>query len=71
MPGHIRLLVLVAGAALNFTSCQSGPGQVLGNDEGSSPVNDGEVVEYKKAVARCHKTGGTRIVKIKGELRCF
>lgn len=53
---------------LHLTACQSG---VSGNEGGSEPVNEQEQWEYQKAVNRCHRTGGTRIVKIKGELKCY
>ena len=54
--------------SLHLTGCQMG---VQGNEGGSEPVNEQEQWEYQKAVNRCHRTGGTRVVKIKGELRCF
>lgn len=38
---------------------------------GSNPVNQKEDILYKQAIIRCHKTGGTRIVKINSLLRCF
>ena len=44
---------------------------VAGNDNGSEPINEQEQWEYQKAVNRCHRTGGTRVVKIKGELKCY
>jgi hypothetical protein len=37
----------------------------------SEPVNAGEAREYKKALLRCHKTGGSRIVKINSQLKCY
>lgn len=45
--------------------------QVAGNESGSEPVNTNEQREYMKAIRRCHKMGGSRIVKVMGELRCF
>ena len=57
-------------SALLFTACQTTSG-VRGNETGSSPVNDDENIEYHKAIVRCNKTGGTRVVKIEGVLRCF
>lgn len=45
--------------------------QVAGNENGSEPVNTDEQREYMKAIRRCHKMGGSRIVKVMGELRCF
>jgi hypothetical protein len=55
-------------------SCQTGGAGstgVSGNDTGSGPVNENEAHEYQKAVNRCHRTGGTRVVKIMGELKCY
>jgi len=56
-------------ALLHCVSCQGGG--IAGNDSGSDPLNEQETVEYKKALVRCYKTGGNRIVKIMGELRCY
>ena len=59
-------------ALLDCASCQGGGGgAVAGNDQGSDPINDQESTDYKKALVRCYKTGGSRIVKIMGELRCY
>ncbi len=58
-------------ALLACASCQGGGGGVPGNDQGSDPINDQESTDYKKALVRCYKTGGSRIVKIMGELRCY
>ena len=41
------------------------------NENGSDPVNTDEAVQYKKALLRCYKSGGSRVVKMMGELRCF
>ena len=60
--------------AISLSSCAGGGG---GSSSGASavdssePINNNEAIEYKKSILRCHKTGGTRIVKIEGELRCF
>ena len=54
------------------TSCAgSGGGSLQGNDGGSGPINSNEEVAYKKALLKCYKTGGNRVVKIEGRLRCF
>jgi hypothetical protein len=53
-----------------LTSCKTGGG-VPGNENGSSPINESEAHEYNKAIVRCYKTGGTRVVKIMGSLRCY
>ena len=52
-----------------LAACQSL--QVPGNEEGSDPINTDEQRAYMKAVRRCHKMGGSRVVKVQGELRCF
>ena len=38
---------------------------------GSEPINQEEKVAYKRALLQCYHSGGTRIVKIQGNLRCF
>ena len=54
------------------TSCVGeGYGNLSGNDGGSAPINDFENRAYKKALLKCYKTGGNRIVKIEGKLRCY
>lgn len=65
------LLAMTVLCTVHLFGCQSGGGSVIGNENGSEPVNEQESWEYQKAVNRCHRTGGTRVVKIKGELRCF
>jgi hypothetical protein len=62
-------LGVVLGAAALTSACQTGG--VAGNDKGSAPINAEEANDYKKAVNRCYKTGGTRVVKIMGQLRCY
>lgn len=64
-----KLCALVAISFMGLQGCQST--QVAGNEAGSEPVNRVEGFEYKKAIVRCHKTGGSRVVKITGKLRCF
>lgn len=69
-----KILTPVSLVAALSAGCQSGGGGgggVLGNKGGSEPINKTEVVNYKKAVVKCYKTGGSRVVKIKGKLRCF
>jgi hypothetical protein len=58
---------------LSVLACSTGGGGggVSGNENGSEPVNGQEALEYKKAVVRCYKTGGTRVVKIMGQLKCY
>jgi hypothetical protein len=71
--------ILVASVLLavitTVSACSNGGvwtgGSVAGNEGGSEPVNSQEAFEFQKAVNRCHRTGGTRVVKIKGELKCY
>ena len=64
---------MLAWIAFTTVGCQGGGGggNIPGNDHGSEPVNEEESVEYKKAIVRCYKTGGTRVVKVMGILRCY
>ena len=39
--------------------------------ESSEPINSVEETQYRKALTRCYKTGGTRIVKINSYLHCY
>lgn len=66
-----------------LVSCQSGGGDssggvargskagILGGGESSKPTNPDEERAYKRALLKCYKTGGSRIVKIQGKLRCY
>jgi hypothetical protein len=65
------LSCIVISSAVLLLSCASGSGGVTGNEGGSEPINEKESLEYKKAIVRCYKTGGNRVVKIMGELRCY
>lgn len=64
----MRFLILCIACASFWSGCQTG---VKGNEAGSDPINETEKLEYQKAIVRCYKTGGTRVVKIMGELRCY
>ena len=61
--------MLIAAFSI-LSACQTG-GTVAGNEGGSQPVNEQEGYEMQKAVNRCHRTGGSRVVKIRGELKCY
>lgn len=63
---------LLVGLAFVITACSS-PGleNIEGNEGGSAPINAKESTEYKRALLRCYRTGGSRIVKIEGQLRCY
>lgn len=54
-----------------LSGCATGGSGIKGNEAGSSPSNASEEREYKRAILRCYKTGGNRIVKIKGKLMCY
>lgn len=72
----MSMFVILASMAV-FSSCQTGESsgsheiEVSGNEGGSKALNEHEGYELQKAVNRCHRTGGTRVVKIKGELKCY
>ncbi|HET9236025.1 MAG TPA: hypothetical protein VFO10_02170 [Oligoflexus sp.] len=68
--GPMIFLCLALGA------CQSGGGGggsdgVSGNEGGSEPINPTEERAYKRAILKCYKTGGSRVVKIEGQLMCY
>ena len=50
-------------------SCVNGPTRNGGAN--SEPINPKEDKIQKQSLIRCYKTGGSRIVKIDGVLRCF
>lgn len=73
MKTRLRILSMAAcGWLLTLTlhGCAGGSG-VMGNSGGSEPVNEEEGREYKSQLLKCYKTGGSRIVKIEGQLRCY
>lgn len=54
------------------SSCAGGSGSgVAGNQGGSQPINEQETQQYKAHLLKCYKTGGSRVVKIEGVLRCY
>ena len=69
------------GLILSFTACQSGgnvgssakgsQAGIHGGGESSKAINSDEETAYKRALLKCYKTGGSRIVKIEGKLRCY
>ena len=69
------VLSFLLTACASLFACQGGggggSGTVTGNESGSAPVNSEEMKEYKKAIMRCYKTGGSRVVKIEGKLNCY
>lgn len=65
----IAFIVLLASVFSGCATNGDDPAHIEG--ESSVPVNKHEETQYKQALIRCHKTGGSRIVKINGELRCY
>ena len=61
----------IATFATLVRGCQSSKVDLSANEGGSTPVSEDEAVQYKKALLRCYKSGGSRVVKMMGELRCF
>lgn len=73
--GFLKKAITMATLVV-VSACASGSGggissDLLGNENGSTPINENESQEYKKAIVRCYKTGGNRVVKIMGTLRCY
>ena len=54
-----------------LSGCASQGSSIAGNDQGSKPVNENETIQYKRAILKCYKTGGSRVVKIQGKLKCY
>jgi hypothetical protein len=68
------LLALQLVTTLSLTACAGGAGgggSNSGNDNGSSPINAQEERDYKRAINKCYKTGGSRVVKVEGQLMCY
>lgn len=67
MKKNISFLLLLFFFSVNC----SGVGGNLANEGGSEPINNVEVLQYKQALHRCYKTGGSRVVKINSYLQCY
>lgn len=71
------ILALPLLTSLYLQACAGGSGSggggspIAGNEAGSNPVNAEEERAYKRAVVKCYKTGGTRVVKVEGRLQCY
>ncbi|RYZ53431.1 MAG: hypothetical protein EOP07_17835 [Proteobacteria bacterium] len=67
------LLALQLVTMLSLTACAGGAGgsSNSGNDNGSNPINAQEERDYKRAINKCYKTGGSRVVKVEGQLMCY
>jgi hypothetical protein len=65
----MKLVSLALGLMfLGLAGCAGGGGA---RGDSSQPINHEEEIEYRKALTRCYKTGGTRVVKINNYLRCY
>lgn len=67
----MQTITRVLGTVLTVmfvSACASG---VSGNSGGSEPLNDTEARQYKSQLLKCYKTGGSRVVKVEGQLRCY
>lgn len=71
----ICAFLLLASLGVHLQSCAGGSGGsasgVSGNTNGSDPINPSEENDYKRAILKCYKTGGSRVVKIEGRLMCY
>jgi len=65
------LLFLFMISLAYLIACEHDGGPQVGNDGGSPPISEAESKLYQRAILKCYKTGGSRVVKIEGELRCF
>ncbi len=69
--GPIIVLSLALSACQTGGAGGGGTDGVSGNEGGSEPVNGKEEKAYKRAILKCYKTGGSRVVKIEGQLMCY
>ena len=64
--------ILVFWFLATMQACAGGgSGGLAGNTGGSDPINPSEENDYKRAILKCYKTGGSRVVKIEGRLMCY
>lgn len=64
-------VLLLSSFHLQACAGGGGGGGVAGNTSGSEPINPSEANDYKRAILKCYKTGGSRVVKIEGRLMCY
>ena len=65
------VFIVVLGLLFAIVAAGCTTSDPLHETASSKPLNKKEEIEYNAALIRCHKTGGTRIVKINQNLRCF
>jgi hypothetical protein len=77
IPRIVLILVFMIIGYL-VEGCQSGGGGGFGGSSqsqnslgGTEPINQKEQLQYQKSLLKCVKSGGSRIVKIEGDLRCY
>jgi hypothetical protein len=68
---NLKQIFVVLSLSFTVVACATGGTPVPGNEQGSAPINEKESIEYKQSLIRCQKTGGSRIIKVEGQLRCF
>ena len=68
---RLSKFILCLFVILGTSACAHQGSSIAGNDQGSKPVNDNETIQYKRAILKCYKTGGSRVVKIQGKLKCY
>lgn len=69
---NLKIIPLGIIASMILACETSGGGGGFSDDMGSSsPINAKEDKAYKAAMLKCYKTGGSRVVKIQGKLRCY
>ncbi len=62
----MKIRALLALILMFLSACESF--SHLGSSE---PINEKEKLQYQQELLRCVKTGGTRIVKVRGILHCY
>lgn len=68
---YLSSVISIGALTVSCQSSSSFNGLDIHNDLGSQPVNQKEALDYKRSVIKCYKNGGSRVVKIEGELRCY
>ena len=56
---------------LALTWCSACKTSSSGSAGSSQPINASEALQQQQALNRCYKTGGSRVIKIYGRLRCY
>ena len=70
MFGRFLALLILGASLLSLSYCSSSTRETFLRGS-SEPISKSEETAQARAMHRCVKTGGTRVVKIGGNLRCF